>query len=286
MAFMYAGFTVMMPEFHPEEAAPLLKKLGYDGVEWRVHSVAASFGENVDCGRANRATINIESVVKNAESIRRLSEDNGLEIVGLGTYLSYKFPDEVKRCMEAARIMNCSSIRVSTPKYTGSTNYHDLFEESVEGYGMVEELAKQYGVRATIELHPGNICSSASLAYRFVSNFDPDCVGVVYDPGNMICEGYESWQLGLELLGPYLSHVHVKNTAWVGDDNSAAENRWKNVSADMKQGFVPWRLVMSVLDKLGYKGWMSLEDFSSGDTKTKLAEDISYLKSIERDLGL
>ncbi|MHB9039019.1 MAG: sugar phosphate isomerase/epimerase family protein [Armatimonadota bacterium] len=286
MAFRYAGFTVMMPEFNPEEAAPLLKELGYDGVEWRVHTVAASFGENADICRANRATIDIESVEKKAESIRRLSEDNGLEIVGLGTYLSYKFLDDVKRCMEAAKMMDCPSIRVSVPKYTGSVNYNDLFEEAVEGYGKVEDLAKQYGVRATIELRPGNICSSASLAYKFVSNFDPDHVGVVYDPGNMISEGYENWQLGLELLGPYLSHIHVKNTAWVEDADSSGEKCWRNVAVPMRDGFVPWRLVMSVLDKLGYKGWMSLEDFAAGDTKTKLAADISYMKSIERDLGL
>ncbi|MCE5314962.1 MAG: sugar phosphate isomerase/epimerase family protein [Armatimonadota bacterium] len=284
MAFRYAGFTVMMPEFRPEEAVSLLKELGYDGVEWRVDAIAGLFAEKADPTHAGKPSMDMESVVKNAEWIRALCEDNELEIVGLGTYLSYKFLDDVKKCMEAAKLMDAPSIRVSTPKYTGLVNYNDLYEEAVDGYAKVESLAKQYGVRATIEVHPSNICSSASLAYRFVSNFDPDYVGVVYDPANMVCEGYESWQLGLELLGPYLSHVHVKNTAWVADDDHATqEKRWRNVATPMKEGLVPWWLVMSVLDKIGYKGWLSLEDFSPGDTKTKLAEGISYMKSIERD---
>ena len=39
MAFRYAAFTVMMPDYTIEESAALLSKLGYDGVEWRVHNV-------------------------------------------------------------------------------------------------------------------------------------------------------------------------------------------------------------------------------------------------------
>ncbi|MEN6356753.1 MAG: sugar phosphate isomerase/epimerase family protein [Armatimonadota bacterium] len=283
MAFKYAASTVMMPEFRPEEAAPILKELGYDGVEWRVHTIPA-LPEKVS--HANEATLNIETIVKNAESIRVLSEDNDLDIIGLGTYLSYKFVDEIEMCMEAAKIMECPSIRVSPPLYSGSVNYNDLFEEAVEGFAKVASLAKQYAVRANVEIHNGNICSSASLAYRFVSNFDPDYVGVIYDPANMVCEGYENWQLGLEMLGPYLSHVHVKNMAWVEHKKTDNERVWRSTAAPMKDGFVPWRWVVHVLDKVGYKGWMSLEDFTDGDTKVKLADDIGYLRSIENDLGL
>lgn len=284
MAFKYAAFSVMMPEYHPEEAASILKGLGYDGVEWRVHAIPARPSDKES--HANMATLNIDTIVKNAEIIRALSEDNGLEIIGLGTYLSYKFVDEIEMCMEAAKIMGCPSIRVSPPLYSGVVNYNDLFEEAVDGYAKVESLAKQYGVRANVEIHNGNICSSASLAYKFVSHFDPDHVGVIYDPGNMVCEGYENWQLGLELLGPYLSHVHVKNMAWVEHKKTERERVWRTSAVPMNEGFVPWRWVMHVLDKVGYKGWMSLEDFSEGDTKDKLAGDIRYLKFIENDLGL
>ena len=214
MPFRYSVFTVMMPELGLPESAALLKSLGYDGVEWRVHSVPSPFPEKPDFWRGNRATIDVETIAENASEIRRITEDAGLEIVGLGTYLGYKLIDDVARCMEAAREMGCSSIRVSPPNYDGSVNYNDLYEEALDGYAQVETKAREFGVRANIEIHHGNICSSPSLTYRLVSNFDPDYIGVIYDPGNMICEGRENWQLGLELLGPYLSHVHVKNAAW------------------------------------------------------------------------
>jgi len=75
MPLKYAAFTVMMPEFELEEAARLLKKLGYDGVEWRVHNVPDGPDAKPDFWRSNRATIDLETITANAESIRRMTED-------------------------------------------------------------------------------------------------------------------------------------------------------------------------------------------------------------------
>jgi len=47
-----------------------------------------------------------------------------------------------------------------------------------------------------------------------VSDFDLRYIGIIYDLGNMVHEGYENYKLGLELLGDYLSYVHVKNAVW------------------------------------------------------------------------
>lgn len=286
MPFKYSVFTVMMPEYDLKNAAALLGKLGYNGVEWRVHNVPGAPPEVTDFWRGNKATINVETIVDEAENIRKITEDNGLEIMALATYLSYKLLDDVERCMEAARIMGCGAIRVSPPGYNGSENYNDIFEEALEGYGKIEELARDYNVRANIELHHGKICPSASLGYRLVSNFDPEYIGIIYDPGNMVCEGCENWQMGLELLGPYLSHVHIKNAAWVrtGEDNGV--KRWKTEMVSLKDGIVAWDEVLLALDRVGYKGWLSFEDFGPGETEAKLRDGIGYLKSLEKTLGI
>ena len=287
MPLKYAAFTVMMPEFTPKEAASLLKKLGYDGVEWRVHSVPSEFPAKPDFWRSNRATIDAGTIIAKAELIREMTHEAGLEIIGLGTYLSYKLLDDVERCMEAASAMGVSSIRVSPPGYDGSENYNDLYEEAVDGYARVENLARDYKVRANIEIHHGKICPSASLAYRLVSNFDPDFIGVILDPGNMIFEGHENWQLGLELLGPYVSYVHVKNAAWLPEKGArSGEKRWKPSVVPMTEGFISWADILTALDKVGYGGWLSIEDLAPGDTKKKLAGDLAHFKALESTLAL
>lgn len=287
MPFKYSVFTVMLPDYDIPQAAALLKSLGYDGVEWRVHVVPEVFPEKPDFWRGNRATINVETIREKAPEVKRITEDAGLEIMALGTYLSYKMPDDVAKCMEAARTMGCRAIRVSSPNYDGSTNYNDLYEEAVDGYGVIENLCRDFGVRANIELHHGSMCPSAGLAYRLVSNFDPDFIGVIFDPGNMVCEGYENWQMGLELLGPYLSHVHVKNAGWYPVEESAdGEKVWKHQMVGLKEGSVDWTKVLVSLDKAGYNGWLAFEDFGPGDTKQKLADDIAYIKALAGRLGI
>ena len=125
------------------------------------------------------------------------------------------------------------------------------------------------------------MCPSAALAYRLVSNFDPDLIGVIYDPGNMVCEGYENWQMGLELLGPYLSHVHVKNAAWLQTGETAdGEKQWRHQMVAIKEGSVSWPEVLLALSRVGYQGWLSFEDFGPGSTETKLADNLAYIKGL------
>ncbi len=268
-----------------EEVATLLKQLDYNGVEWRVHSIPREHKSMAGSPLSHCSTVDIESITKKAREVRALTEDHGLEVLALGTYLSYRLTEDIERCMEAAAIMGARSIRVSPPAYDGSQNYNDLYEEAVEGFAKVEDLAREFQVRATVELHPRGICCSASLGYRLVSNFDPDYVGVILDPGNMMMEGFENWQMGLELLGPYLSHVHVKNSAWFAEDLSDGRRQWHAAVVPLREGSVSWSRVIEALDAVGYNGWLCLEDLSEGDTRTKLADGIAYLRSLEVRVG-
>ena len=87
--------------------------------------------------------------------------------------------------------------------------------------------------------------------------------------------------MGLELLGPDLSHVHAKNCAWArtGEDDGVAKWEWQ--MAAVKQGQADWTTIVAALKKVGYDGWLSFEDFSEGDTETKLSEALAYLKGLE-----
>jgi len=90
--------------------------------------------------------------------------------------------------------------------------------------------------------------------------------------------------MGLEILGPYLAHVHVKNSKWEVVSEEDGVKRWRATMCGIKEGHVYWGDVLAALKKVGYGGWLSFEDFSKGDTRTKLREDIGYLKSLEKRL--
>jgi len=279
----HSVFTVAMPEYDVPTAAKKLKEWGYDGAEWRVTSVPEPMPEVPDFWSANRATVDFDNLPDSAEEARKISEKAGLEIPALATYLSCSDIESVKKGMEAAKIMAAPMLRVGVPGYDGNTNYREVFERGLEDYAKVESLAKEYGLRACVEIHMGNICPSASAAYRFLSNFDPGHVGAILDPGNMIYEGMENWQLGIDVLGEYLAHVHVKNSQWrIVSGQPDGNLVWQPTWATMRGGMVNWGDVIKALKKAEYPGYLSNEDFSRDlPTEEKLKDDLAFLKSLE-----
>ena len=278
-------FTVVMPEFEVAEAAQKMKEWGYDGAEWRVTNVPSPMPSIPNYWSANKATVDFAKLPKSASEARKLSDAAGLAIPSLATYLGCTDLESVKKAMEAALIMGAPMLRVSVPGYDAKTNYRTLFAKAQADYAKVESLARENKLKACIEIHMGNICPSASAAYRFVSVFDPKHVGVIFDPGNMIYEGMENWQFGLELLGEYLAHVHVKNSGWrimYGEPNGNLV--WQPYMATLRAGMVNWSDVLAALRAVKYKGWLSNEDFSSDQaTEPKLRDDLGYLKALEKE---
>ena len=70
--------------------------------------------------------------------------------------------------------------------------------------------------------------------------------------------------MGLEVLGPYLAHVHLKNARWAPagarDDGTV---RWAAAFAPLDEGSVDVRDLLRALRAVGYDGWISFEDFST-----------------------
>jgi len=259
----FSVFTVIMQEYSLEEAARHIKAAGYDGVEWRVHETKH---------------VSPEDLPQKADEVRRITADAGLEISALAPYVPAGAKDRIERILEGARIMGCPQVRVGVPGYDRSRNYNELFDQALRELGEVQKIAMRTGVRANIEIHMGNIACSPSLAHRIVSRFDPKYIGVIFDPGNMVYEGYENYRLGLELLGPYNAHVHVKNAAWEQVAQSDGSKKWQCNAADMRGGIADWKQIVTDLKAVGYTGYLSLEDFSDKPALVKIKEAIEYLE--------
>lgn len=127
-----------------------------------------------------------------------------------------------------------------------------------------ERLAKQYGVKGVVETHHGTIAPSAGLAHRLVSHCDPDYIGVLLDPGNMVHEGFEHYRMGMQLLGPYLAHVHVKNARFVQEGSREdGTAKWRSEWAPLRDGIIDFAAFVGDLKSVGYDGYLGIEDFSA-----------------------
>jgi sugar phosphate isomerase/epimerase len=174
------------------------------------------------------------------------------------------------------------------PGYDGLAPFKPIWDKAKEEYKVVADLAKKHGVKALIECHHRSITPSASSARLFLDGLDPQWVGAIHDAGNMVHEGYETHRMSLEILGPYLAHVHAKNARWfpkgyVQDGFYTIE--WSCDWATIPKGIIDFRDLFTALVQVGYDGWIALEDFST-DNKLddRLKNNLLYLSTIEKEV--
>ena len=270
-----AVFTVMTPDLTPEEVVQELKTNGYDGVEWRVTTVPENRRQEKPSFWGN----NLSTLAPNeGKRARTLADSAGLEIPGLGTYVKVGDMAGVETSMRFAQECGAKQIRVSAGDWpNGDKTYAAMFNEARAFLKNVEAMARQYHVKGIIEIHHGSIATSASLAFRLVDGFDPNFIGVLHDAGNMGHEGFENYRLGLELLGPYTAHVHVKNVAYHRPSGGGV---WKSDWSPLEDGVVNFDALFTALHGVGYNGWVSMEDFSQHrPTREALRANIAFIRA-------
>lgn len=286
-------YTVSLPEYNIEESVALIKEMGYDAVEWRVDSTAglprSMFPKDLDeyafrYWLDNKSTLNVEDIKNECLKAKQLCDEAGIEIVNLATTL--RGDDSVlEAVLEAAAAIGCKSIRGPLQAYNPALPYQEQFDEFRTYLAHCEPMLKKYGVKMLIETHHGMLITSASSALRILDGFDPDYFGLIYDPGNMVYEGYENYQMGFEMLGKYLAHVHVKNAALVpGEKDEYGATKYVQSWVPLKEGSANLKAMIEALVKVGYDGVLSVEDFSNEKpTREKLEENIAYLKALIAD---
>ncbi|MBP6852158.1 MAG: TIM barrel protein, partial [Rhodoferax sp.] len=185
-----------------------------------------------------------------------VSDAAGLKIPCLAAYLYWTQLHEIELLLEGARILGCPRVRLAGFEYDGTQTYGQVYDRALESIAKVVPLLKASGVAAVIETHFGTIHASAQGAHQIVRHFDPAQVGVIMDGSNLCVEGRENWKLMIEVLGPYLQHVHVRNTRWYTDDSGA----WKWHWAALDAGMVPWKEVFALLEARHYSGFATSEN--------------------------
>ncbi len=280
----FAVFTVSLPDWTPEEAVTHLAEQGWDGIEWRVVDQAPPTGDQT-FWQGNRCTWPASTFAEDVPRIRSLTEAAGLGMPSIGAYARSNELAAVERLMAGAQQLGVTQMRVPARVPDGS-DYTGAFDASRSDYEKVADLAARYGVKALIELHHQTIASSCSAARWFLEPFDPAHVGVIHDIGNMVYEGFERLDWGLDILGPYLAHVHVKNAALrprdlvdVGSD--AERTPWSGGWAPLRHGQAPIADVFTALRGIGYDGWVSLEDFCTDlELEERIRDDLTFVRAL------
>ncbi|MEY9851281.1 sugar phosphate isomerase/epimerase [Leifsonia sp. EB41] len=276
----FSVFTASTPDWTPEQAARTIAAQGWDGIEWRV--VDQQPADEPSFWAGNRSTWPLTGLEESLPEIARLTREAGLEFSGLGGYAGCGDHANVDRMLAATAELGARQVRVTMPR-SDLGDYRELFAAARSDMERAASVAASLGVKALVELHHETITPSASAALRLLDGLDPEAVGVIHDLGNLLIEGQERTLSALQLLGPYLAHVHVKNVQWLrGEPEADGTARWRHDWAPLREGVGDVDAYFRALHEFGYDGWVTCEDFSTAvPLEERTRGNLAYLRDVE-----
>ncbi|MFD9891471.1 sugar phosphate isomerase/epimerase family protein [Amycolatopsis sp. NPDC059027] len=267
MVMRYGYATVGLPTLAPDEAIEHAAAAGYAGLEWKVGEAPHAAGSSAEQFLlGNRTTIALDDPAQGARIARR-SAAAGLAVIGVDPYVAVGDVTTLDLALAVAEAADAPQVRLQGPRFgADGAGYRQLFARFLEFLSVAEQRAHRRGIRLVVEIHQQTMFSSAALVHRLVTYFDPAHIGVIYDVGNLVVEGYEDHRIGTELLGPYLHHVHLKNALHRPSAGPGPVRVHRPVWSPLDEGEVDVLGVLAHLDTIGYQGWVTIEDFSTQRT--------------------
>jgi sugar phosphate isomerase/epimerase len=150
------------------------------------------------------------------------------------------------------------------------------------------KLAEKYNVVACVHVHSGNVLANGGpMLYLILRGFEAaKHVGAYVDPMHMTAEGgIMGWEMGLDLLAPWVALVGVKNFRWKerGRDDKG-QLRFAPEYVALQDGQAPLPDFVARLRQLKYDGVVSLHSEYKGITVPELLEqsrkDLAYFKTL------
>ena len=154
-----------------------------------------------------------------------------------------------------AAVRNLGSDRACVPSYREGIPAGQILRSVRLTLQQLARRTKLAGVCALLEIHWGTVMSSFTSAHALVRGLDPEAISITFDPANMVIEGKEDWEYGIDLLREHLVNVHIKNASWVRE-----RGNWTWQWDGLQQGMVEWPQLFRLLASRGYRGMDAYEN--------------------------
>jgi len=270
-------FTACTPWLPLDELAPLAAASGCTGLD------LACKPHRFDTARApgfwdnNAAVLDLDRIDVLAPAAARVLSEWKLHCPVLAGYARCTDAAAARVLAKAAHILGAPRVRMWVPApEPGRAN--PFLAELRAAWRELAAIGAGEGLQFVFETHDNSMATGASAGMRLLEGLDPRHVGVILDVANTVREGCEPLPLAIDLLGPYLTHVHVKDvavrmggTTWCG---------YTTGFTPLGEGWLRWPTILGILHRGGYRGWVAIENFSGLDRgPSRIADDVTWLRS-------
>ena len=269
-------FSKMLGEFPVAEAARRIKGLGFEGVDLTVRPGGHVLPERVET--------NLPEAIK---AIR----GEGLSVPMITTAIARVGDPHAQAILATAASLDIRRAKLgywNAPR-GGLADAIDRARRELDG---LERLAESSHLTLGVHNHsgPGYVNCQPMTIWTLLRDRNPEHVAAYFDPGHAAVEGgLGGWRQSLELLGPKLRLVAVKDFDWKSEPGRP-KAVWRSRQVPLREGLVAWGEFFGALAALRYdgpvslhseyKGPHSLRDLSTEALLAQTAEDLAFVKGL------
>jgi L-ribulose-5-phosphate 3-epimerase len=148
-------------------------------------------------------------------------------------------------------------------------SYEQCWERSIVEIKKAIPLAKDLGVKISIENVGNNFITTPEQASAYLDAINSDSVGWHFDIGN-VGRAHGPAERWIQVLGKRIVRIHVKDFS-----TKPAAAGARNERPKLLDGETNWPAVMSALDRAGYQGWAISEQPGSQAADVQTARDLA-----------
>ena len=269
-------FSKMLGEFPVAEAARRIKGLGFAGVDLTVRPGGHVLPERVE-----------KDLPEAVKAIR----DEGLSVPMITTAITRAGDPHAEAVLATAAALGIRRAKLgywNAPK-GGLAEAIDRARRELDG---LERLAESSHLTLGVHNHsgPGYVNCQPMVIWSLIRDRNPEHVAAYFDPGHAAVEGgLGGWRQALELLGPRIRLVAVKDFDWKSEPGRP-KAVWRSRQVPLREGLVAWPEFFMALAALHYDGPISLHseykgphswrDLSTEELLAQTGEDLAFVKGL------
>lgn len=265
-------FTDNLAKLSIADCCAEAKRAGFDGLDLTLRPGGHVLPENAEVGLAEA---------------KRIADEHGMTIPMVTTAVSDTDSPHAEAVFAAAAHYGARKIKLGYWRYEPFGTLLKQLDEARAKLDRLAKLGERYNVLPCVHIHSGAMLHNGGpMLYLVLRDFAPERVGAYVDPMHMAVEGgLSGWEMGLDLLAPWVALVGVKNFRWVerGRDEKG-QMKFATEYVPLPDGQAPLPKFVERLKQLKYDGVVSFHSEYKGVTVEQTLEmsrkDVAYFKTL------
>lgn len=214
-------------------------RIGFDGIDLTVRPKGHVLPQNVE-----RDLPRAVSAIRNAD----------LKVNRITTAITDPEDPMTLRILDTASQLDIEIYRMGWLKYDRELAIPEQLMAFRRQLEILATLNQRFNIQGAYQNHSGTgVGSPVWDAWLLVKDLDPQWLSIRYDVRHAKAEGIKSWELGLQLLAPYIRSLDIKDFRWFEN-----QGEWDVQSVPLGDGAVDFPRFFDLLNQWDIKADMTL----------------------------